>query len=99
MGMISPYFLFLFCGRKHSFAKRFIKKGLERELEENLKDKYEKKLEELLVKAGVMEEEPSVLNEVQVLSHHYSRTESVIIGVENIQMAEMAKMPATPRSA
>ena len=28
-------------------------------MEENLKDKYEKKLEELLVKAGVMEEEPS----------------------------------------
>jgi hypothetical protein len=42
----------------------------------------------------LMEEEPSVLNEVQVLSHHHSRTESVIIGVENIQMAEMAKMPA-----
>ena len=41
-----------------------------------------------------MEEETSLLNEVHVVAKGRSRTENVIIGVENIQMAEMAKMPS-----
>ncbi len=42
-----------------------------------------------------MEEKTSLLDEVQIVSKYgRSRTDNVIIGVENIQMAEMAKMPA-----
>ena len=42
-----------------------------------------------------MEEETSQLDEVQVVGKFgRSRTDNVIIGVENIQMAEMAKVPA-----
>ncbi|MBQ5404430.1 MAG: carboxypeptidase-like regulatory domain-containing protein, partial [Bacteroidales bacterium] len=43
----------------------------------------------------VLEEETTELNEVQVTAKHgRSRTDNVIIGVENIQMSEMAKVPA-----
>ena len=42
-----------------------------------------------------MEEETTELAEVQVVAKHgRSRTDNVIIGVENIQMSEMAKVPA-----
>ncbi|MBO4372697.1 MAG: carboxypeptidase-like regulatory domain-containing protein [Bacteroidales bacterium] len=42
-----------------------------------------------------MEEETTELQEVQVTAKHgRSRTDNVIIGVENIQMSEMAKVPA-----
>lgn len=42
-----------------------------------------------------LEEETTELNEVQVTAKHgRSRTDNVIIGVENIQMSEMAKVPA-----
>ncbi|MBP5501456.1 MAG: TonB-dependent receptor [Bacteroidales bacterium] len=42
-----------------------------------------------------MEEETTELAEVQVTAKHgRSRTDNVIIGVENIQMSEMAKVPA-----
>ncbi|MBQ3691491.1 MAG: carboxypeptidase-like regulatory domain-containing protein, partial [Bacteroidales bacterium] len=43
----------------------------------------------------VLEEETTELDEVQVTAKHgRSRTDNVIIGVENIQMSEMAKVPA-----
>ncbi len=42
-----------------------------------------------------LEEETTELSEVQVTAKHgRSRTDNVIIGVENIQMSEMAKVPA-----
>ena len=41
-----------------------------------------------------LEEETSMLDEVHVVAKGRSRTDNVIIGVENIQMAEMAKVPA-----
>ena len=41
-----------------------------------------------------LEEETTELSEVQVTAKHgRSRTDNVIIGVENIQMSEMAKCP------
>lgn len=43
----------------------------------------------------IMEEETAEIDEIQVTAKHgRSRTDNVIIGVENIQMSEMAKVPA-----